>query len=344
MLEHEKWMNLALEISKEQRALTSPNPWVGCVLVSESGQVFLGKTQPPGGKHAEIMAIDAAGRHARGSTMYVTLEPCSHYGRTPPCTKAIIDSGIKEIYIALLDPDAKVSGEGLKELESYRINCHLGLEAKKVATELLPYLKHRTSRRPFVILKLASTLDGYIAASDYSSKWITGEEALTDAHQLRSESDAILVGANTVRVDNPELNVRLVEGRDPLRIVLGKVDQNRKAQPVLQWEKSPEELLDYLGEKNILQLLIEGGSKVAGSFHKKQLIDKYVIYFAPAFLGDDNGVSMMSGSGIAQISDIWRGKFHDMRTLGQDIRIDVVQKSFDAMIDNLIQLPYGHLK
>ncbi len=337
MTEHEKWIDLALAISQEQRGLTNPNPWVGCVIVGNEDRVYSGTTQPPGGKHAEIVALEKAGSKAKDSVMYVTLEPCSHYGRTPPCTKEIIKAGVKEIFISILDPDPKVSGKGIKELESAGIKCHLGIASKKVAEELLPYLKHRVLRKPFVILKLAATTDGYIAAGDYSSKWITGDEARYDTHKLRSESDAILVGANTIRLDDPELNVRLATGKDPLRIVLGQAANDRKAQPILQWEKSVEELLSYLGENSILQLLIEGGSKVAGLFHKKQLVDKYVIYLSPSFLGDNTGISMMTGSNIKNISDIWRGKFHNIQKIGDDLRIDIVPKSFDTMIDDLIQ-------
>ncbi len=336
--DHEKWMEFAIELGARQMPFTPPNPWVGCVLVAKSGEVFFGNTQPPGGKHAEIVALDAAGVKADGSVMYVTLEPCAHYGRTPPCTQAIIEAGVKKVFMALPDPDKKVYGSGIKELRAASIDCQIGLCAKKAAEILLPYLKQRVTGRPFVVLKLAATSDGYIAAPDYSSKWITGEEARKDAHRLRAESGAVAVGANTLRHDDPELTVRLVDGKDPLRIVLGKADSDSKAQPLLEWTSGPEELLDYLGEMNILQLLVEGGSKAAGAFHTKGLVDKYVIYFAPALLGNGNGVPMISGSDVEQIAQIWRGRFHAVTKVGEDIRVDIVPMTFDAMLTGFSQL------
>ena len=334
----EKWMDVAIKLGSSQIPFTPPNPWVGCVLITKSGEAFYGATQPPGGKHAEIVAIEAAGDKARGSTMYVTLEPCSHYGRTPPCTQSIIKAGVNRVFIALADPDKKVNGDGIRQLQSASIECRLGLCAEQAAKSLLPYLKHRNTGKPFVVLKLAATMDGYIAAPDYSSKWITGEEARKDAHRLRSESGAVLVGANTVRHDDPELTVRLVEGNNPLRIVLGKVDKKSNTQPLLEWTSGVEELLDYLGEKGILQLLVEGGSKVAGTFHDKGLVDKYIIYFTPGFLGNGSGVHMISGVGAQHLSQIWRGKFGNVQKIGEDLRVEIVPTTFDTILTKLSQL------
>ncbi|MGH9054974.1 MAG: RibD family protein, partial [Acidimicrobiales bacterium] len=184
----------------------------------------------------------------------------------------------------------------------------------------------------WVVLKLASTLDGRIAAPDGSSRWITGEQARADAHALRAESDAVLVGAGTVRADDPALTVRLVPGRDPLRVVLGHPPEGSKALPALTHDGDLEPLLAELGSRGVLQLLVEGGSRVAWSFHRERLVDQYVLYLAPVLLGGDDGVPLFAGPGAATLRAAWRGKVASVRRLGPDVRIDLLADAGAAAV------------
>src|SRR6476646_8103627 len=236
----ERVMRRAIDLASTVRASTSPNPWVGCVI--EPGP-FEGATAPPGGPHAEAAALQRAGDHARGSTLVVTLEPCAHHGRTPPCTDAIIDAGVARVVVGIEDPDPRVSGRGIARLREAGIDVEVGVCADEVRAQLAPYLKHRRTGRPWVVLKLAASIDGRTAAPDGSSKWITGEAARADAHRLRAESDAVIVGAGTVRADDPSLTVRDAEGSDPLRVVLGKAPENAKVHPALELSGDLDDIL-----------------------------------------------------------------------------------------------------
>jgi diaminohydroxyphosphoribosylaminopyrimidine deaminase/5-amino-6-(5-phosphoribosylamino)uracil reductase len=203
---------------------------------------------------------------------------------------------------------------------------------EEVATSLRPYLAQRRRGRPWVVLKLAATLDGRIAAPDGSSQWITGPQARIDAQQLRAESDAILVGAGTVRADDPALTVRDVAGRDPLRIVLGDPPVEAKALPALVHHGELEPLLDELGSRGIVQLLVEGGSHVAATFHRGGLVDQYVVYLAPALLGGDDGLPLFSGPGAPTMAEAWRGRISDVRRLGPDVRIDLLATNAESAV------------
>ena len=318
-------MRSALELARAVRADTSPNPWVGAVVVPPGEEpVAEGSTQPPGGPHAEAVALELAGETARGSTLYVTLEPCSHHGRTPPCAEAIIAAGVTRVVVGVLDPDPQVSGRGVEMLRHAGIEVEVGVLAPEVEAQLGPYLKHRRTGRPWVVLKLAATLDGRIAAPDGTSKWITGPLARADAHQLRSESDAVLVGAGTVRADDPALTVREVPGRDPLRVVLGKAPEGARVRPALEHRGDLEGLLDDLGGRGVLQLLVEGGSRVAWSFHQQGLVDQYVLYLAPVILGGDDGVPLFGGPGAPTLASALRGEIVSVRRIGPDVRVDLL--------------------
>ena len=186
---------------------------------------YAGATAPPGGPHAEVTALARAGDAARGATLYVTLEPCAHHGRTPPCTDAIVAAGVARVVVGIEDPDQRVAGRGIAALRAAGIDVTVGVAADEVAEQLAPYRKHRATGQPCVVLKLAASLDGRTAAPDGTSRWITGEAARRDVHRLRAHSDAVLVGAGTVRADDPELTVRLdgaSDGPQPLRVVLGR--------------------------------------------------------------------------------------------------------------------------
>jgi diaminohydroxyphosphoribosylaminopyrimidine deaminase/5-amino-6-(5-phosphoribosylamino)uracil reductase len=316
----------AVELAARVRTATSPNPWVGCVIVTTEGQVAEGATQPPGGPHAEASALAAAARaglDVAGATAYVTLEPCSHHGRTPPCADALAAAGVGRVVVGILDPDANVSGRGVEQLRAAGVDVTTGVAADVIAEQLAAYLTHRTTGRPHVVLKLAASLDGRTAAPDGTSRWITGEAARADAHRLRAESDAILVGAGTVRADDPELTVRHVSGRDPLRVVLGRAPEGAKVHPCLELQGDLGDILDDLGTRDILQVLVEGGATVAGAFHRAGLVDAYVVYLAPVLFGGDDAPGLFSGAGAATMSDVWRGRITRTTPLGDDIRVDL---------------------
>ncbi|MCU1373699.1 MAG: Riboflavin biosynthesis protein RibD [Actinomycetia bacterium] len=317
-------MQQAISLGAFVRGTTSPNPWVGCVIEAVDGRAFTGATQPPGGPHAEAVAIEAAGEAARGATVWVTLEPCSHTGRTAPCADALIDAGVARVVVALEDPDPRVSGRGIARLRDAGITVDVGEGADAVRSQLAAYLKHRTTGLPWVVLKLGSSLDGRTAAPDGSSQWITGGAARADAHRLRAESDAIVVGAGTVRTDDPSLTVRHgVTGRDPLRVVLGTAAPEAKVQPALQFQGELADLLADLGDRGVVQVLVEGGATVAGAFHRQGLVDHYVVYLAPALFGGEDARPMFAGPGAETIADVWRGAITAVAQLGGDLRIDV---------------------
>ena len=318
-MDDEAAMRQAMAVAASVRATTSPNPWVGCVL--STGHE--GATQPPGGPHAEAVALAAAGDAARGATLWVTLEPCAHTGRTGPCAEAIMEAGVERVVVGIEDPDPQVAGRGIERLREAGVTVDVGVLADEVSEQLAPYLKHRRTGRPWVVLKLAATLDGRIAAPDGTSRWITGEAARADAHRLRAESDAVLVGAGTVRTDDPSLTVRHVEGRDPLRVVLGQVPADARVQPALELSGDLESVLDKLGADGVVQLLVEGGATVAHDFHAAGLVDRYVLYLAPALFGGDDGRALFAGPGAPTIGDLWRGRIVSVQQVGEDLRVEV---------------------
>jgi len=319
-------MRAAVDAAAGVRATAHPNPWVGCAIVDGAGLVALGATRPPGQAHAEVDALEAAGDRARGATAYVTLEPCSHHGRTAPCADALVEVGVARVVVALEDPDPRVSGQGIDRLRAAGVVVDVGCGADLVAAQLRPYLHQRRTGRPYVVVKLAATLDGRTAAPDGTSRWITGPEARADVHRLRAESDAIVVGAGTVRADDPELTVRDADGPDPERIVLGRAPDAARARPCTEWEGSLEGLLDDLGGRGHVQVLVEGGATVAASFHRHGLVDRYVLYLAPALLGGDDGLGVLRGAGAATMADAWRGRFESVTRLGDDLRIDLTPR------------------
>ena len=325
--EDEIWMQAAVGLARSVRAVTPPNPWVGAVLVpAGDAPVTEGATEPPGGRHAEVQALELAGDTARGSTLYTTLEPCSHHGRTPPCADAVIRAGVRRVVVGIVDPDPQVSGLGVERLRDAGIDVDVGVLASEVEDLLAPYLKHRRTGLPWVVLKLAATLDGRIAAPDGSSKWITGPEARADAHRLRAESDAIAVGAGTVRADDPALTVRDAPGEDPIRVVLGAAPEGARVHPAVEHSGELPRLLDELGSRGVLQLLVEGGSRVAWSFLSAGLVDQYVLYLAPVLLGGDDGVPLFRGPGAASLDEAWRGAIASVRRLGPDLRVDLLAR------------------
>lgn len=322
-------MRRAVARAEHSRLLAPPNPWVGAVLVTTDGVSFEGSTRRPGGNHAELQVIERAGSKAEGATLYVTLEPCHHQGRTPPCSRAVIDAGISRVVYSVDDPDPRVAGQGAAAMRAAGLEVDAGVLRDRVEEQLAPYLHHRRTGRSYVVLKLAATLDGRTAAPDRSSTWITGPEARADVQRLRAESDAIAVGAGTVRADDPRLTVRDVIGpdgrpvREPLRVVFGRAPDRAAVRPCLELEGSPQELLVDLGRRDVLQVLIEGGAEVAGRFHRAGLIDRYVLYYAPALMGGDDGLGMFAGPGAPTIDEVWRGTIRSVSRLGSDFRVEL---------------------
>ncbi len=324
-LDDERWMRKALEISRAARRVAPPNPWVGAVIVGLQGdEISSGITGAPGGAHAEVSALQRAGDRARGSTLYVTLEPCNHVGRTPPCSAAVIAAGVARVVVATDDPDARVSGSGISALREAGLTVDLGTCSSDAELELAPYLWHRRFRRPYVVLKVASTLDGRVAMANGTSQWITSAEARLDAHEVRADSQAILVGAQTVRSDDPELTARTASGLyEPLRVVLGRAPINDKIHPCLERSGDLGEILDELGERDVLQLLIEGGPKTASAFLSEGLVNRVIWYVAPGFAGANGGLGALENLRTETISDLRRGRILAVRQIGEDVRIDV---------------------
>ena len=355
MTNHEFYMDIALQNALAMKGQTDPNPLVGSVIINKNRIVGVGAHMKTGEPHAEIHALRMAGDAARGGTIYVTLEPCSHHGRTGPCAVAIVQAGIKKVVIATLDPNPIVAGNGVKILEEAGVEVIIGVQEEASIKMNEVFNKFIVEKLPFVTLKSGITLDGKIASHTFNSKWITSEEARQDVHRLRNEHMAILVGVNTVIADNPELTTRIPNGRHPLRIILDSTlkipmdckvvkdgiaetwiftsktyDANKKASlekaNVSVFHTSgvdsvdPSEVLSILGEKGISSLLIEGGGTINASFLEHQLIDKAVIYIAPKLIGGKNAPTFLEGSGISQMSDAVELSDVDIVKIGKDFK------------------------
>ena len=329
-------MRLALELAHKGEGYTSPNPIVGAVVVKDGKIVGQGWHKQYGGPHAEVFALEDAGDDARGGTIYVTLEPCSHYGKTPPCADRIIAAGIRHAVVACRDPNPLVNGQGIDKMRAAGIEVTEGVLEGEVRRANEIFFKFIQTGLPFVQLKLAQSLDGKIATHTGDSKWISGEESRIEVHRLRRKYAAILVGANTVINDDPLLTVRHVEGPNPVRIVLdgrGRVALERKmfaeegrtiiatatmpvakeaklrARGVEVWRLPAatgkvdlRQLLVRLGKENFDSLLIEGGGETAAAFLEAGLVDKVSFFIAPIILGGRDSVPAIGGEGAAHIA------------------------------------------
>lgn len=319
-------MGRAIDVAHTARLRARPNPWVGAVLVCADGREFEGATSVPGGPHAEIVAMNAAraaGAELSGAVLFTTLEPCSHHGRTGPCADAVISAGIARVVIGVEDPDTKVAGRGIARLRDAGIDVTVGVRAADVNGQLAPYLHHRSTGRPWVVLKMATTLDGRTVAP-HGERWITGSEARARVHELRAESDAILVGSGTVRADDPELTVRHVDGPSPRRIVLsraGGIDTSARVHPCEVWTGGLAELLDSLGAGGVIQLLVEGGPTVAGAFHSAGLVNRYVFHVAPVISGEPDAPGVFGLSPSAHDHTLSANRLVSAGVLGNDIEL-----------------------
>lgn len=324
-------MRQAMAFGASALGRTSPNPPVGAIVLDADGQlVGFGGTAPPGGPHAEIAALEKAGERARGGTLVVTLEPCRHTGRTPPCTDAVLRAGIRRVVYAVDDPTEHASG-GAVLLRAAGIDVHGGVLADEVARGALePWLHAVRTGRPFVTWKYAATLDGRVAAIDGTSRWITCAEARRDVHRLRGECDAILVGSGTVLADDPHLTVRDGEGklaaRQPLRVVSdrsGRTPSDARirdsAAETLITSADPVPMLTALYERGVRSVLLEGGPTLAGAYVAADLVDRIVGYLAPRLLG--SGPSALGDAGIPTLATAPRLRIDDVAPIGDDIRI-----------------------
>lgn len=355
MSEHEFYMNLALTNARAMKGQTDPNPLVGSVIVNENRIVGVGTHLKAGEPHAEIHALRMAGEKARGGTIYVTLEPCSHHGRTGPCAEAIVKAGLKKVVVATLDPNPVVAGNGIKILKDANIEVEIGIceEESKKLNEV--FNKFIVTGKPFITLKSAMTLDGKISSFSWDSKWITSEEARKDVHQLRHEHVGILVGVNTVVKDNPELTTRIPNGRNPIRIILdsslkipveAKVVTDKLAETWIftsqQYSREAKEKLEQLsvkvfvtsgkervdlhetlsilGEHSVSSVLIEGGGEVNASFLQEGLVDKLILYVAPKLIGGRTAPSFFSGEGIEKMADAIKIDNMEVEKVGIDFK------------------------
>ena len=355
------YMSRALQLAGRGLYTTHPNPRVGCILVRDDRIIAEGWHEYTGGPHAEVAALNNANAEAAGSTCYVTLEPCCHSGRTPPCTDALIQAGIKKTIAAMLDPNPAVAGQGREQLERAGIMVAVGLLAAEAEQLNRGYVLRRTLQRPFVRCKLAMSLDGRTALAGGASKWITGEAARKDVQRLRAESSAIMTGIGTVLADDPSLNVRdIVMDRIPLRVI---IDPQLRCPPAAKMLQLPGRTLIFTGnhdpdklellrqagaevvmldqqasgflrqalavlavKEEINEVLLEAGATLAGSMLDAGLIDEMIIYQAPVLLGDA-GRGLFKLPLIASMADRRELELIETRRVGQDVRLTMKVKS-----------------
>lgn len=330
----EQAMRDAIALSEAVRGTTSPNPPVGAVICDADGTpVGRGATQPPGGPHAEIMALREAGDRASGGTAYVTLEPCAHHGRTPPCTEALLAAGVRAVHYAVPDPTPAAQG-GAAALAQAGVAADEGLLAEDVRRgPLRAWLHHVRTGRPHVTWKYAATLDGRVAAADGTSQWISGEAARAEVHALRTKVDAIVAGTGTVLADDPRLTARDADGtllaRQPLRVVVGTTELpetarvlDDAAETVIIATRDPDKVLAVLAERGVVDVLLEGGPTLAGAFAEAGRIDRLIGYLAPALAGA--GPAALGDAGVSTITDMHRWVVEEVTMTGDDVRVSAV--------------------
>lgn len=363
-MEDQDFMQVALQLAKQGSGQTSPNPLVGAVVVKDGQIIGMGAHLKAGEPHAEVHAIRMAGANAEDSTVYVTLEPCSHHGKTPPCADLLISSKVKRVVVAAEDPNPLVAGKGLKKLEDAGIQVTTGVlmtEAEKLNKVFFHYIK---TKQPYVTLKWAGSLDGKTATVTGESKWITGEKARKDVHRYREIHDAILTGVETVLKDDPSLTCRLDNPiKQPVRIILdthlrtpqsaavlndGLAEtwiitgsavspeqissfQNKKA-AIIQMKTSKIEISDLLrllGERSITSLFVEGGAAIHGSFVKEGAFNEVVSYVAPVLIAGKDAYPLVGGMGFEHIDEALRLKIIETEMLGEDFKIVCAKKEVE---------------
>ena len=358
MMDDEQWMKRALRLAEKGRGRTSPNPVVGAVLVKRGRVVGEGYHARIGGAHAEINALRQAREKARGAALYLNLEPCTHYGRTPPCVPQVIKAGVKRVVIGVEDPNPLVNGKGIEALRKAGLHVNVGVLEKECRRLNEAFCKYILRKEPFVVLKVAATLDGKIATRNGDSKWISGEASRRFVHKLRDQADGVLVGIGTVLRDDPLLTARTKEGRDPYRIVLdsrlkipegAKVFESSPSKVILATTGSaPRDKIERLekrgvqvlivdsregrvnlrsclcklAEIGVMNLLVEGGSRVNGSFLDEGLIDKCFLFLSPRLIGDPQALGIFSGRGASSLEEAVVLKEVKTKRIGEDIIVE----------------------
>lgn len=351
----EKFMAEALRIAKNAEGRTSPNPMVGAVIVKDGKIIAEGWHRKAGTPHAEIHALNMAGSLAKDSTMYVTLEPCSHFGRTPPCANKIVDAGIKKVVVAMKDPNPLVAGKGIEILRAAGIEVEVGILENDARRLNEVFLKYITKKIPFVTAKFACSLDGKISTVTGESQWISCEESRKFVHHLRDISDGIMVGVGTVLNDNPSLTSRIENGKNPVRIIVDSfartplnakilndgaaktiiaVTENAPAEKVVKLKKSGAEiifsgnlqvelnlLMQELINREITSVLLEGGGTLNFSMFRAGLVDKVFAFVAPKIIGGKTSLTPVAGGGFEKLSDAVNLENLTAEKIGTDILI-----------------------
>jgi diaminohydroxyphosphoribosylaminopyrimidine deaminase/5-amino-6-(5-phosphoribosylamino)uracil reductase len=360
----QQWMNRALELAERGRGYVEPNPLVGAVVARDGHVVGEGWHERYGEAHAEVNALAAAGESTRGATLYVTLEPCCHHGKTPPCTDAVLRAGIGRVVAAMPDPFPQVSGKGAALLRAAGVTVELGLGKDQARRQNAPYLKLLATGRPYVHAKWAMSLDGKIATATGDSKWISGEASRRRVHELRGRMDAIVIGGGTVRADDPLLTVRPPGPRTPARIVMSSpgvlspacrlVQSVAEAPVCVVTTASPESpqarqlrawgcevialapgdrqasvlaLLDELGRRRMTNILVEGGSTLLGSFRDAGAIDAVHVFMAPRLIGGAAALTAMGGHGVEKVADSLSLAEWQVEQIGSDVLLYGIVRS-----------------
>lgn len=361
-------MSFALDIARQSAGQTSPNPTVGAVVVKDGEMVGYGSHLKAGEAHAEVNALHMAGQKAKGATIYVTLEPCSHVGRTAPCTDLIIAKGIKRAVIAVIDPNEKVASTGIDRLRAAGIEVTLGVRAAEAEALNIAFFHYIKTKKPYVTVKSAVSLDGKVATTAGESQWITSATARLDSHHYRQTHDAILVGIETVLADNPSLTTRLPSGgKNPIRIILdtnlrtpldskviteqeaktwiivgGEVSEQAKTRyqgfenvsiiQVVEKEIKIDSVLRLLGQRHITSLFVEGGATINASFLETSHINQLILYMAPKIIGGQKAPTSFAGSGFQSIAETLKLEVKSVEMIEQDIKIVAEAREEDSNV------------
>jgi diaminohydroxyphosphoribosylaminopyrimidine deaminase/5-amino-6-(5-phosphoribosylamino)uracil reductase len=354
----ERWMKRALRLAEKGKGRTSPNPMVGAVLIKDDKVVAEGYHAKAGEPHAEMIVLRKAGEEARGATLYVNLEPCTHHGKTPPCVPVVIEAGVKRVVIGIEDPNPLVDGKGVEALTRAGVDVEIGILEKECRRLNEAFCKYIVTKEPFIILKVAATLDGKIATRNGESQWITGEASRRFVHRLRDQVDGVIVGIGTVLKDDPMLTARIRGGKDPYCVILDsrlRIPEDAqlvKISPartiVATTELAPRErveklekkgvrvlifnsrqgrvdlkpCLSKLGEMGMITLLVEGGSQLNGSFLDQGLIDKIIFFLSPKMIGDPQAPGIFGGHGVINLKEAILLSELKMRKIAEDVLLE----------------------
>jgi diaminohydroxyphosphoribosylaminopyrimidine deaminase/5-amino-6-(5-phosphoribosylamino)uracil reductase len=358
MMDDERWMKRVLRLAEKGKGRTSPNPMVGAVVVKHGSLVGEAYHRRAGEAHAEVLALQRAGGEAQGATLYLNLEPCTHHGRTPPCVPTVIEAGVSQVVIGMEDPNPLVKGRGVASLQTAGLDVRVGILQTECRRLNEAFCKYIVTGKPFVILKVAATLDGKISTRTGNSKWISSEASRHMVHRLRNEIDGVIVGIGTVLKDDPLLTARIRGGRDPFRIILDSrlripdeaavLRTSPEKTVVATTEMAPKDrasrleekgvhvlileskdqridlnsLLGKLGEMEMMSLLVEGGSRVNGSFLDEGLVDKVLFFLSPRLIGDCEALGIFGGKGAIQLEEAIPVRDLRIRKVGGDILIE----------------------